>query len=104
MSDFYIGLMSGTSLDGVSAAIVDFSNEKPKLVETYHEAYLPDFRQRLLALTFPGENEIERLGLVDRELGEKLAEIVLKLIAKSGLTIRAIAAVGRSFKTISASF
>ncbi|OGT76960.1 MAG: anhydro-N-acetylmuramic acid kinase [Gammaproteobacteria bacterium RIFCSPLOWO2_12_FULL_38_14] len=94
MSDFYIGLMSGTSLDGVSAAIVDFSNEKPRLVETYHEAYLPDFRQRLLALTFPGENEIERLGLVDRELGEKLAEIVLKLIAKSGLTIRAIAAVG----------
>lgn len=90
----YIGLMSGTSLDGIDAAIVDFSQTKPQLVATYFEPYEKHFRQQLLALTMPGTNEIERLGRMDRVLGERFAHAAIKLVAKSGLPKSAIRAIG----------
>lgn len=100
MSNLYIGLMSGTSLDGIDAALVDFSNAKPVLRATYFEAYSKNLRQRLAALTLPGNNEIDRLGRMDRELGEHFGHAVLKLVAQTGLPKSAICAIGSHGQSI----
>src|SRR3990167_1151066 len=100
MSNFYVGLMSGTSLDGIDAAIVDFSTQRPQLISTHYEPYEKLFRQQLLTLCVSGDNEIERLGYLDRELGERFASATLKLLAKSGLAKSAICAIGSHGQTI----
>ncbi|MBI5448199.1 MAG: anhydro-N-acetylmuramic acid kinase [Gammaproteobacteria bacterium] len=94
MSNLYIGLMSGTSLDGIDAAIVDFSQAKPQLVASYFEPYEKKFKEQLFLLTQPGSNEIDRMGRMDRILGERFAYATLKLLAKSGLPKSAIRAIG----------
>ena len=60
--------MSGTSVDGIDAALVDFSNRNPPYCNTLH-TYSDELRERILALCQPGENEIHRLGELDNQLG-----------------------------------
>ena len=61
MSELYIGLMSGTSMDAIDAVLVDFS-QGIRLLGT-HSAPLPlELRHRIAALCTSGPDEIERMG------------------------------------------
>lgn len=53
--------MTGTSVDGIDAAIVDFSGQ-PKTIATYSHPIPEDLRKELHGLCRPGENEIDRMG------------------------------------------
>lgn len=101
MSHYYIGLISGTSMDAVDAAIVDFSSpHQPRLVG-YHAESIPDLlKQKTRALCVPGDNEINRLGEVDVEWGRLFALSVQKLLQKSGLSSKDIIAIGSHGQTI----
>lgn len=100
MSDLYIGLMSGTSIDGIDAAIVDFSHAKPKLIGTHYSEYSHDLREKILSLCHEGQNEIHRMGEMDQILGRKFAETVNELLEKERLTPSDIAAIGSHGQTI----
>ncbi len=100
MSNCYVGLMSGTSLDGIDAVVVDFSGEKPRLLHQYYESYEKPLREQLSALSNPGENEVERLGYWDSVLGQRFAAVTLKLLEKSGLSKEDINAIGSHGQTI----
>ncbi len=100
MSNLYIGLMSGTSADGIDAALVDFAHEKPRLLETHYVAYTPNMREAILGLSTPGENEINRLGHLDTELGEAFAKAVLALLNKAKLPAEVIQGIGSHGQTI----
>ncbi|WP_417535015.1 anhydro-N-acetylmuramic acid kinase [Marinobacterium stanieri] len=99
MSQYYIGLMSGTSLDSVDAVLVRFEPEFELLA--WHEHALPEpQRQSILQLTQPGDNEIEHLGLLDRQLGELFADAVNTLLERSGTDPADIIAIGSHGQTI----
>lgn len=100
MSGIYIGLMSGTSMDGIDAIAIDFSAVPWKILGTYHYAMPKHVREKLIALCQPGENEIHRMMQLDRELGELFSESTLKLLTRINKTADDIIAIGSHGQTV----
>lgn len=100
MDEVYLGLMSGTSLDAIDAVAVNFHNEQPVLLGTHSLPLPADLRADILALTQPGDNEIERLGAVDVVLGRLFADCANQLLAKLELKPEQIKGVGSHGQTI----
>ena len=99
----YLGLMSGTSLDGMDAAAVRFEGdeERPAACEVLGfrtTAYEPGFRDRLeRATTSAGPGEICAL---DAELGRRFGEAASRLMEAFGLGPRAVRAIGSHGQTL----
>jgi anhydro-N-acetylmuramic acid kinase len=100
MSDLYIGLMSGTSADGIDAALLDFSEAKPVMIGTHFTPYSDILRQKIMALYQQGENEIERMGELDRLLAKAFAQATHALLMKCNIPAKAIQAIGSHGQTI----
>lgn len=100
MPEYYIGLISGTSLDAVDAALLDLSSQPPRLLQAISHP-LPDaLRSELLNLCQPGENEIQRLGQADTCLGKTLAEAVKALLSAAQTHATEIQAIGSHGQTV----
>jgi anhydro-N-acetylmuramic acid kinase len=97
--ELYVGALSGTSVDGIDAALVRFSPE-PVLVASHTLPYPEVLRQELLALGVPGANEIDRLGAADVEVGRCFAQAVLELMERAGVVAQEVCAVGSHGQTI----
>lgn len=95
----YIGLMSGTSLDSVDAVAVRFSPAF-QLIASHSEPIPAETHRQILALMSPGENEIERMGRLDLELGRLFATAANNLIHQHQLKAVDIAAIGSHGQTI----
>ena len=101
-SNLYIGLMTGTSIDGIDAAILDFSGT-PKTIATLAHPIPEELRHLLHSLCTPETckgSEIEAMGEADAWLGKVLADAVNALLAKSGTERSAIRAIGCHGQTI----
>jgi anhydro-N-acetylmuramic acid kinase len=96
----YIGLISGTSLDGIDAALVDLKAPVPRLVQALHTPYDPTLQQHLRALSQPGGNEIDRLGELDRQVAIAFAGAVEDLLAQTGIETHRISAIGSHGQTV----
>lgn len=99
MSELYIGLMSGTSMDAIDAVLVDFS-QGMRLAGTHSVPMPADLRTALAALCQSGPDEIERLGRLDRALGEAFASAALGVLASSEHQSHEVAAIGSHGQTI----
>jgi len=99
-SDYFIGLMSGTSLDAIDAVLVDFGFDSPIIVETLNHPIPTTLRNDLLALCQPGDNEIERMGHADTQLGIEFSDAVKQLLDKSKTPAKEIHAIGSHGQTI----
>ena len=94
----YIGLMTGTSMDAIDAALVDLSEAAPRLVAT-HGSPLPDhLRQQLLAV-HAGTGLTELLDL-DARLGETLADAASELLRQAGVAASQVRAIGSHGQTL----
>ncbi|OGT35491.1 MAG: anhydro-N-acetylmuramic acid kinase [Gammaproteobacteria bacterium RIFCSPHIGHO2_12_FULL_37_14] len=100
MNELYIGLISGTSADGIDAALVDFSQPRPCIVATHYVSYSLLIREKIFALYEKGENEIQRLGELDILLGQAFAEAVITLLKQQSLPPTSIKAIGSHGQTI----
>ncbi|MEO6697233.1 MAG: anhydro-N-acetylmuramic acid kinase [Gammaproteobacteria bacterium] len=100
MSDLYIGLMSGTSMDAADAVLVDFGFNPPKLIATHRIPLAPELRSALLALCVPGPNEIERMAELDGRLGEIFAASALAVLKNANVKASDVHAIGSHGQTI----
>ena len=99
-SEIYIGLMSGTSLDGVDIAIVDFSEYPPRLLHCSTTAYDETMRQRLHNLCQSETTTLDILYSLDAELGELYAESVKRALKLASFDPNDIIAIGCHGQTI----
>lgn len=99
MSELYIGLMSGTSMDAIDAVLVDFS-QGLRLAGTHSHPLPPALRQNLLELCQSGPDEIERMGRLDTELGEHFAAAAKGVLASSEHHAAEVRAIGSHGQTI----
>lgn len=101
MSDeYFIGLMSGTSLDGIDAALVKFSNETVACIETYYQPYSDALKDTLLTLHATQQDELSLSLLVANTIAEEYAETSLALLKKSKFKATDINAIGAHGQTI----
>ena len=101
MKNYYIGIMSGTSCDGIDCALISIDEHRRiELLET-HFSHLPNqLRQDILDLCEPGPNAIDRLGQCDVALGRHYARSVLELLNKASMQKSQIRAIGCHGQTI----
>jgi anhydro-N-acetylmuramic acid kinase len=98
-SETYIGLMSGTSLDGVDAVLVRL-NGSPRILATGFLPYPKHLKAKLLALHEPFRNELDAAALAGIELSRHYARAVEIVLRKSGVSARAVRAIGCHGQTI----
>ena len=93
--------MSGTSLDGVDAVLVEFSQAgAAKLLGTHYLSYPAELKGRLLALHEPQPDELHLAHVLAHQLADLYAEAVHGLLKKHNLPASRVAAVGCHGQTI----
>lgn len=92
--------MSGTSVDGVDAAIVDFASGSARLLGWASAPYADSLRRELLALNAPGVDELARAARLGIRLAELYAGVAQEAVRSAGLTASAIAAIGCHGQTV----
>ena len=107
MNNLYIGLISGTSVDGIDAALVDFSKQTPRLVASCGSPISEELATRIHALCADSSitadllnNPDAEITQVDTLLGEAFAEAARSLINKAGLQTKDITAIGSHGQTV----
>lgn len=100
MSDLIVGLMSGTSLDGVDAALVEFSSARPETLATAYVPYPAELREQVLLLHTPGHDDLHHAALLANRLARIYTEATLALLAKAGMTANHVRAIGCHGQTI----
>lgn len=97
---YFIGLMSGTSLDGIDAALVEFSGDSVHCSETYYQAYPDRLKNDLLSLHHNSNDELSLSLTVANQISDYYAEAVLCLLDKAKLESKNIHAIGAHGQTI----
>ncbi|HEX5313585.1 MAG TPA: anhydro-N-acetylmuramic acid kinase [Gammaproteobacteria bacterium] len=98
----YLGLMSGTSMDGVDAALVRFAAARVELVAARTTPYEAALRDALGVLAAGGatRDPIDELGRLDRAVGEAFGAAAAALLAEAGVPAKEVQAIGSHGQTI----
>ena len=92
--------MSGTSLDGIDAALVDLSQTSPRLVSSHYRPYAEPLKEALLALHHVAQNELHRAQLVSNRLAREYADATQALLKKAGVPAGQVQAIGCHGQTV----
>lgn len=96
----YIGVLSGTSVDGVDCALVDFSSPFPVVLQSVSTPIPDDLRHAILAACHPGGDDVHSVASLDQRLGELFAASVTALLRQANIDPQAVRAVGSHGQTI----
>ncbi|MEZ9720232.1 anhydro-N-acetylmuramic acid kinase [Vibrio splendidus] len=98
--ELYIGVMSGTSMDGVDTALVSIEDDSITLL-AHDEFPMPDeLKARLLEVCIGQKTDLIAIGELDHQLGHLFADAVLQLLKKSDTLASAVTAIGNHGQTV----
>jgi anhydro-N-acetylmuramic acid kinase len=101
MDSLYIGLMSGTSIDGIDAALVDFGDRNCRVLATLNHQYPDELRSALMLATREPEHcTVDMIGRLDNWVGEAFRDTAVELIAESKSDPQRIVAIGSHGQTL----
>ena len=100
MSELYIGLMSGTSLDAVDAVVVSIDTNSISLIASYEHPIPVDLRQQVLSVCSGQKTTLPDIGLIDHKLGKLYASVVNMLLKQAQLRPEQITAIGNHGQTV----
>ena len=97
----FIGLMSGTSMDGIDAALVRFGERNCDVLATHSHAYPEALAEQLrTASRNPGECTVDRIGQLDQWIGECFSTAAKALLADADVQASDITAIGSHGQTL----
>jgi anhydro-N-acetylmuramic acid kinase len=97
----FMGLMSGTSLDGVDGVLAHINAQGQLTVQTHaFAAFDAPFKAALMALHQSGPDELHRSALAGNQIARHYAQVVQDLLRSSGLQAHDIAAIGAHGQTV----
>ncbi|PHQ25558.1 anhydro-N-acetylmuramic acid kinase [Marinobacter guineae] len=97
--DTWIGLMSGTSMDGIDAVLVSFQGQSARIHASHTIPYPDEIRHRLLAAC-QNQATLDEIGELDTLTGTLFAQAATEVIQHSGLPPSAIRAIGSHGQTL----
>jgi anhydro-N-acetylmuramic acid kinase len=101
VTDHYIGLMSGTSMDGIDAVVASFDDTGINIVATHERPYPETLRYALLkAVATPVDQPLDNVGSLDRQVGECFRDAALEVLEQSGIAAEEIRAIGSHGQTV----
>ena len=96
----FVGVMTGTSLDGIDAVLADFSAARPLLLAHVHHDIASELRGALLALNERGDDELHRAAVAAQHLAHAYAAAVGDLLQQADAGPRQVAAIGAHGQTV----
>ena len=97
---YYLGIMSGTSLDGVDIALTDIQSNQTKLIAADFTPMPANLREKVTALIQSGETSLQALGELDHQFGLLYADCVNTFLHKYQLKPEQIEAIGCHGQTV----
>lgn len=98
--EIYIGVMSGTSMDGIDTALVSIENDTIQLLAANEYPMPSPLKQRLLDICLGQSTNLKEIGILDHQLGHLFADAVLKLLEVSNYAADQITAIGNHGQTV----
>lgn len=97
----YLGLISGTSQDGIDAVLADFSEGRIRILGTHSGAYPDEVRARLLRIAHERETlTLAELATLDRQVAESFADTAITLLQQLGAAAGSVQAIGSHGQTV----
>jgi anhydro-N-acetylmuramic acid kinase len=100
-NNYYIGVMSGTSFDGIDTVAVNFNDDQINIIAHHSVPFSSQMREKLLIIADPEiSHRIQDVYALDAQLGHLYAETILALITNSKIQSSQIKAIGSHGQTI----
>ncbi|HEY2463284.1 MAG TPA: anhydro-N-acetylmuramic acid kinase [Steroidobacteraceae bacterium] len=97
----YLGLISGTSMDAIDAALVDFDVAPLRVVAASATPFDPQLKRRVSALIDHADRvSLDEIGQIDVELGRAFAQAALALMQSAGVSAGGVTAIGSYGQTL----
>lgn len=100
MSEHFIGLMSGTSMDGVDGVLASFDAGQLRVWAHCHQPFDAELRAELLALNSPAPNELHRAELAANAIARAYAGVTAELLHIGDTNPARVAAIGAHGQTV----